>query len=134
MVRKEITLKAKLKKILNAYYPQGSFWVEIKNNPSGKIISIKTDLLKISSKIKREIVCLENKLKKEGLDEIEFEKLICLKKALKKDTMLKQEIKRILLQNGVCFYENIAGLIVDGFDVEFNLKNNNQKRYLSLLL
>jgi hypothetical protein len=134
MVRKEITLKAKLKKILNVYYPQGSFLVEIKNKPSGKIISIKTDLLRISSKMKRKIVCLENKLKKEGLDETEFDKLTYLKKALKKDAMLKQEIKRILLHNGICFYENIAGLIIEGFDVEFDLKNNNQKRYLSLLL
>jgi len=122
MVRKEITLKAKLKKILNVYYPQGSFLVEIKNKPSGKIISIKTDLLKTSNKMKREIIYLENKLKKEGLDETEFDKLIYLKKALKKDAMLKQEIKRILLQNGICFYENIVSLIVERFDLEFDLK------------
>jgi len=113
-MEKEGALKAKLTKILKSSFPGAFFWVEVRNG--GESVSIKTSLLKLSRKRRKTIFYLVKKLKEEGLDGAEFERLIYLKELFKRDVMVERELRRMLLQRGVFSGVEVKRLEIEGFD------------------
>jgi hypothetical protein len=118
-------LKKKILKILEAHYPQSWFWVKIKDGGSvskdggsdSYIVEIKTSLVKTTERVRKAVLYLEEKLRKEGLAMEEFEQLLYLKRLLQKDDMMKQEIKRVLLHNRILEQGKTIDFIIEGFEV-----------------
>jgi hypothetical protein len=116
-------LKSRLLKFLRAFFPQAFFWVEVRNGPDNDfVIKIKTSLITVSEKSRKTILYFEEKFKEEGLTESEFEKLLYLKRRLKRDDMIRQEIRRVLLHNGILTQEEAKKILIEGFEINGLLK------------
>jgi hypothetical protein len=119
-------LKLRLLKFLRVCFPQAFFGVEVKNGHGDDfVVKIKTSLISTSEKTKKMIMYFEEKFEEEGLTEAEFEKLLCLKRTLKKDHMMRQEIKRVLLYNGILTQEEAKNLLIEGFEVSRLLESSS---------
>jgi len=119
-------LKLRLLKFLRAFFPQAFFGVEVRNGPDNDlVIKIKTSLITVSEKSKKTILYFEEKFKEEGLTESEFEKLLYLKRRLKRDDMIRQEIGRVFLHNGILTQEETKNLLIEGFEINGLLKTSD---------
>ena len=90
-----------IKQILKMYYPRAEFRVRIKRAGFDRTLEIRTDLLQYTRKVQEAHYDLEWKLRREGLNEKEWETYQIYEQIKDQDAEMKRSIKEILKKHGI---------------------------------
>ena len=90
-----------IKQILKMYYPRAEFRVRIKRAGFDRTLEIRTDLLQYTRQV-QEVHCdLEWKLRREGLNEKEWETYQIYEQIKDQDAEVRRSLREILKKHGI---------------------------------
>jgi hypothetical protein len=90
-----------VKQILKMYYPRAEFRVRIKRAGFDRTLEIRTDLLQYTRQMQEAHYDLEWKLRREGLNEKEWETYQIYEQIKTQDAEMRRSLKEILKKHGI---------------------------------
>jgi hypothetical protein len=90
-----------VKRILKMYYPRAEFKVRIRRGGFDRTLEIRTDLLQYTRQVQEAHCDLEWKLRKDGLNEKEWETYQIYEQIKDQDAEMRKSIREILKKHGI---------------------------------